>query len=320
MSHQYSRVDPESREVLEQHMRLVPGGVNAIADPVARREASDALSAAGIEAAGGPDQRVGREDLVVPGLDGDPDVPVRVYRPADAAGPLPGIFFIHGGGMMMGSVAGEDSTAAVYSLAAGAVLVSGGYRLAPEYPHPAQSRDTYAGFSWMMDNAEALGIDPSRVAIVGGSAGGNLALVTAMRARDDGRPSPQLVLAAYPMLDPTNTTASSHAVTELGMWDRGTNIEAWQWFLGGAEPDRYASPLLETDWAGFGPVFMDVGTEDAFRDEDLALVAAMVKQGVFVEFHLYPGAYHASEALAPEAELSRRITATRLSAVRRALA
>lgn len=320
MSTQHDRIDPESREALEGLMSVMPGGFNAIPEIVARRDAARTMTAAGVEAAGGPDQSVSRDDRTVPGLDGDPEVPVRVYRPLGQDGTLPGIFFIHGGGMVLGSIEGEDAMAAVYSKAAGAVVVSGGYRKAPEDPHPAQSRDTYAGFTWMMEHAEELGFDPDRVAIVGGSAGGNLALATALMARDDGRPAPRLVLAAYPMLDHTNTTASSEAVTEIGIWDRAANIEAWNWFLGGKDPDKYAAPILEADWSGFGTVFIDVGTEDMFRDEDITLVGEMVKQGVFVEFHLYPGSFHGSESLAPAAELSQRIMANRLAAVQRALA
>ncbi|MDO5676234.1 MAG: alpha/beta hydrolase [Propionibacteriaceae bacterium] len=320
MSQQHDRIDPQSREALEGLLSVLPGGFNAVEDIVERRHTAATMNAAAVEAAGGPDQSVTREDRLVPGLDGDPEVPVRVYRPVGVEGTLPGIFFIHGGGMVIGSIEGEDAMATVYSKAAGAVVVSGGYRKAPEHPHPAQSRDTYAGYSWMVDNAAELGIDPARIAIVGGSAGGNLALATALQARDGGRPNPQLVLAAYPMLDHTNTTPASHAITEVGIWDRAANIEAWNWFLGGKDPDKYASPHLETDWTGFGPVFIDVGTEDMFRDEDISLVAEMAKHGVFVEFHLYPGSFHASESIAPEAELSGRIMANRIAAVQRALA
>ena len=225
MSTQHDRLDPESRSALEVFLGALPGGFNGIPDIVARLEASAALNAAGVEAAGGPDPSVTRDDRTVPGLDGDPEVPVRVYRPVDAPADakLPGIFFIHGGGMIMGSVEGEDGMATAYA-------------------------------------------------------------------------------------------------REVGVWDRAGNIEAWEWFLGGGEPDKYASPLLETDWSGLAPIFIDVGTEDMFRDEDITLVGELVRQGNPVEFHLYPGAFHASEVLAPEASLSKRIMANRLDAVKRAVA
>ncbi|MDO5534799.1 MAG: alpha/beta hydrolase [Propionibacteriaceae bacterium] len=322
MSSQHDRLDPESRTVLEAFLDALPGGFNGIPDIVARREASAALNAAGVEAAGGPDPSVTRTDRTAPGLDGDPEVPVRVYRPADAPADatLPGIFFIHGGGMVMGSVEGEDAMATTYAREIGAVVVSTGYRKAPEDPHPAQSRDCWAGLQWMAAHADELGYDPDHLVIMGGSAGGNLALATALRARDEGGPALELILAAYPMLDPSNTTPASQSVTEIGVWDRAGNVEAWEWFLAGKEPDKYASPLLETDWSGLAPIFIDVGTEDLFRDEDITLVAELAAQGNPVEFHLYPGAFHGSEVLAPQAALSQRIMANRLDAVRRAVA
>lgn len=320
MSTQHDRIDPESRAALEAFLDVLPGGLNAIVDIGARREASARMSASRAEATGG-DPGVTIEDHLAPGLEGDPDVPVRVYRPAGAgSGRLPGIFHIHGGGMIMGSIDDSDATASRYADEVGAVVVSTSYRKAPEHPHPAQSRDCWAGLLWMAAHAEELGHDPERLVIMGASAGGNLCLATALRSRDEGGPAFRLVLAAYPMLDHTHTTPASRAITEVGVWDRAGNIEAWEWFLGGQEPDKYASPLLETDWSGMGPVFIDVGTEDLFRDEDIALVAELARQGVPVEFHLYPGAYHASEGLAPEAALSRRIMANRLDAVRRAVA
>lgn len=323
MSAQHDRIDPESRAALEVFLGVLPGGFNGIADIVARREASAQLNAAAVAAAGGPDPSVAREDRTAPGLERDPEVPVRVYRPVGAASEekLPGIFFIHGGGMIMGSIDGEDAMATSYAREVGAVVVSTGYRKAPEHPHPAQSRDCFAALQWMVEHADELGYDPDRLVIVGGSAGGNLALATMLHARDAGGPALRLVLAAYPMLDPSHTTRSAQTVTEVGVWDRDGNIQAWEWFLGGQEPDRFASPLLhETDWSNLPPVFVDVGTEDLFRDEDLNLVGTLAGSGNPVEFHLYPGAYHASEVLAPDAALSRRIMANRLDAVRRAVA
>lgn len=320
MSTQHDRLDPESLVGLQALLEVAPGGFNAEPDIEKRRALLDGLFAAQVEAAGGPDPDVTREDRTVPGLNGDPDVPVRIYRPVGVEGTLPGIFFIHGGGMIIGGIDGEDAVAALYCKTLGAVVVSSGYRKAPEDPHPAQSDDCFAALTWMGRNAQELDYDPERLAIVGASAGGNLALATALHARDDGGPAVRFVLAAYPMLDHTHTTPASQQITEVGVWDRAGNIEAWDWFLGGQEPDKYASPVLETDWSGFPPTFIDVGTEDLFRDEDVRLVADMAAQGVAVEFHLYPGAYHASEVFAAEAELSQRIINNRLGALRRALA
>jgi acetyl esterase/lipase len=121
------------------------------------------------------------------------------------------------------------------------------------------------------------------------------------------------------MVDHRNETPSSYEVLDVGVWDRGANIEAWGYFLAGREPDGYAAPLHAEDLRGLPPMYIDVGTVDLFRDEILALVTRLAQAGVEVEFHLYPGAYHASEMFAPGAELSRRIWDRRLEALRRAL-
>jgi acetyl esterase/lipase len=140
-----------------------------------------------------------------------------------------------------------------------------------------------------------------------------------MTARDRGGPAISFLMAPYPMIDDRNETASSHEVTEVGIWDRAGNIEAWSWFLGGKPADGYAAPSRAIDLEGLPPTFIDVGEMDLFRDEDIAFVARLTQAGVPTEFHLYPGAYHASEVFAPEAALSQRIWAARLSALARAL-
>lgn len=311
---QRDRIDPASREPLEQLLTMFPGGFNAIPDIVARREAVAGLLTAMV-ADLPPNTAVTTEDLTVTG---DPDVAVRVYRPVGATGQLPGIFYIHGGGMILGGIDGEDLTAAMLCEQLQAVVVSTDYRKAPEHPHPAQITDCYTAYTWMGENAAELGYNPARLAIYGGSAGGNLCLATALMARDRGGPQACFIMPAYPMLDPTNSTVSSHEVTEVGIWDRAGNIEAWQWFLGGSEPDGYASALLANDLSGLPPTYIDVGDVDLFRDEDIAFVTRLTAAGVRVEFHLYPGAYHASERFAPEAALSQRIWANRLDAFARA--
>lgn len=309
------RIDPESREPLDELLTMFPGGFNAIPDIVARREAVAGRLAA-MTADLPPNEGAVTEDRMA---SGDPDVAVRVYRPAGATGVLPGILYIHGGGMIMGTIEGDDEIASMLCEELQAVVVSTNYRKAPEHPHPAQVTDCYTALTWMAANSTDLGYDPERLVIYGGSAGGNLCIATAMMARDRGGPAICFMMPAYPMLDPSNTTASSHEVTDVGIWDRAGNIEAWEWFLGGNEPDAYASPPLAEDLSGLPPAYIDVGSVDLFRDEDIAFVARLTASGVPVEFHLYPGAYHASERFAPDAGLSQRIWANRLEALRRAL-
>jgi acetyl esterase/lipase len=310
-------IDPEARVPLDGLLEALPGGFNAIPDIVQRR-ATVAAMLSGIEVPENPN--VAKEDRTVPGPDGEPDISVRIYRPVNATGPLPGIYFIHGGGMILGTVDGEDPTATMICDEVQAVVVSVEYRLAPEHPHPAPVEDCYAGLVWMAKNAADLGVDADRLAIYGASAGGGLTIATAMLARDRGGPQVSFMMPIYPMVDDTNETPSSHAITDIGIWDRAGNIEAWNWYLGGKPADQYAAPTRAEDLSGLPPAFIDVGTVDLFLDEDIAFVQRLIQAGVPTEFHVHPGSYHASETFAADAPLSRRTWALRIDALKRALA
>jgi acetyl esterase/lipase len=309
-------IDPESRQPLDQLLEAMPGGFNAIPDIVARRDVASQMLAA-IEVP--PNENVTHEDRVVPGPAGAPDISVRIYRPVNASGSLPGVYFIHGGGMILGNVEGESPVAEQVCEQVGAIVVSVEYRLAPEHPHPAPAEDCYAGLVWMARNAAELGFDPDRLAVYGGSAGGGLTIAVVLLARDRGFPAIRFQMPIYPMIDDTNETASSHEITDVGVWDRPANIEAWQWYLGGGKADQYAAPARAEDLSGLPPAFIDVGTVDLFRDEDITFAMRLMQAGVPTELHVNPGAYHASEVLAPQAELSRRIWERRFDALRRGL-
>jgi acetyl esterase/lipase len=310
-------IDPEVREPLDQLLQAIPGGFNSIPDIVQRRAAVSALLAA-VEIP--PSPNVTSEDRTVPGPDGAPDIRVRIYRPADATGALPGIYYIHAGGMILGDIDGEDAEASSVCEHVDAVVVSVEYRLAPEHPYPAPVEDCYAGLVWMAANAAGLGFDPGRLAVYGGSAGGGLTIATSMLARDRGGPAIRFQMPIYPMIDDRNETPSSHEITDVGVWDRAGNIEAWAWYLGDGKPDRYAAPARAENLAGLPPTFIDVGTVDLFRDEDIAFAQRLMQAGVPTELHVTPGAYHGAEVFAPQSALSERIWARRYEALRRGLA
>jgi acetyl esterase/lipase len=309
-------IDPEARVPLDQLLEALPGGFNAIPDIVQRRATVEAMLA-GIEVPDNPN--VVKEDRTVPGPEGEPDISVRIYRPRDAQGTLPGIYFIHGGGMILGNVQGEDPVATLICDQVGAVVVSVEYRLSPEHPHPAPVEDCYAGLVWMAKNAAELGYDASRLGLYGASAGGGLVIATALLARDRGGPAVKFMMPIYPMIDDTNTTASSQEITDIGIWDREGNIQAWEWYLGGKPADQYAAPTRAEDLTGLPPAFIDVGTVDLFRDEDISFAQRLMQAGVPVEMHVHPGSYHASETFAADAALSKRTWALRIDALKRGL-
>jgi acetyl esterase/lipase len=307
-----SRLDPESAVPLDGLLEALPGGFNAIPDIVARRETVSAIMAS-VEVPDNP--RVDISEHRAPGPAGD--ISVRVYTPKNVPAPRPGLVYIHGGGMILGSIDGEHATAQMMCDELGMTIASVDYRKAPENPHPAATEDCFAAAQWVCDSADMLGIDPALCGIYGASAGGALALSVALKARDEGGPHFAFMVPIYPMLDPRNVSHSSHLVTDVGIWDREGSLEAWGWYLGGQEPDQHSAPGLADDLTGLPPAYIDVGEMDMFRDEDLDFVKRLAEADVRVEFHLWPGAYHASEIFAPDAPLSQAIMATRLAGIRR---
>jgi acetyl esterase/lipase len=314
----HDRIDPESHEGLKVLLDAMPGGLNGIAEIGARRQKlQDVISAmtAHIE----PNPNVATEDRTVARPEGAPDVPVRIYRNVNAEGPTPGVFYIHGGGMIMGDLSMGELSVIRMCEVTGATFVSVDYRLAPEHPYPAAVEDCFAALSWMDANRGDIGVRPGALSIVGASAGGGLTIATSLVARDRGGPEVGFQMPFYPMIDDRNETPSSHEITDIGIWDRAGNIEAWGWYLGARKADGYAAPARATDLSNLPPTYMDVGTLDLFRDENIAFSQRLVQAGVPVEFHLWPGAFHASETFAPGAALSQRIWATRLAALTKAV-
>ena len=269
-----NRIDAESSIPLEALLNTYPGGLNAIKDIEERRNVLNSLIR--IRTVGLPlIENVVIEDRTIASPDGLLEITVRIYKPTDFSESLPGIFLIHGGGMIMGSVETENIKAAMLCKTIHCVVVSVEYRLAPENPHPAPVQDCYEALVWMSKNAKEIGLDTDRLAIVGGSAGGGLAIATSLMARDQEFPKISFQMANYPMIDDRNETPSSKEIINIGIWD--------------------------------------------FRDEDIEFANRLLQAGVTTELHVYPGAYHASESFAPDAELSKQIWNKRIEALKRAL-
>lgn len=264
------------------------------------------------------------EERAVPGPAGAPDVPLMIIRPAGATGTLAAVYYIHGGGMIMGSPRGIGSDPLLdWAAELNTAVISVDYRLAPENPHPAPVEDCYAGLAWVSDHAAELGIDPARIVVAGASAGGGLAAGVALMARD--RQGPPLIgqLLSYPMLDDRNDTASTHQMVGLGIWDRTANELGWTCLLGDARggPDvsPYAAPARATDLSGLPPAFITVGSAETFRDEDVAYAMRIWAAGGHAELHVWPGGFHAFDTMLPDTALARDHANARLSWLRRRL-
>ena len=308
----WNRIDAGSKPPLEALWEAVPGGLNAIPDIVARREA---MSAARASAPKGEYPLLRVTDHTYAGPGGD--LTLRLYSPDAQDAPAPGLIYIHGGGMIMGDLDSQDENLREAATELNIPIASIDYRKAPEHPYPAAPEDCYTGVCWVFEHASELGMDTGNIGLMGASAGGGLALATALMLRDRQGPSLKYLLPIYPMIDDRHETASSYEVVDIGIWDRAGSMEAWAWYLGDSKPDAYAAPARAEDLSGLPPTYIDVGDLDLFRDEDIVIAQRLSAAGVPVEFHLWTGAYHASELFAPDAPLSRRIWATRYTAIRR---
>ncbi|WP_258043204.1 alpha/beta hydrolase, partial [Streptomyces sp. B226SN101] len=257
-------------------------------------------------------------------LPGPGAVRLRVHRPrAAAAGPLPCLVWMHGGGMVLGTPEMDDARLSAYVLEAGCAVVSVDYRLAPEHPYPAPVEDCYRALRWTAEQADALGVDPERLAVGGISAGGGLAAATALLARDRGGPRLTFQLLLCPMLDDRNTTDSSREFTDPVTWPRANNLYGWAALLGpladGDEVPPYAAPARATDLSGLPPAYVDVGELEVFRDECAQYALRLIAAGVSAEFHLWPGAFHGFDGVLPHLTLPRRAAAEQIAVLRRAL-
>jgi acetyl esterase/lipase len=254
------------------------------------------------------------EDATVKSFDGA-EISLSVLTPAQRTRNAPGFFFIHGGGMIAGNRHTGVDVAFDWINKFNAVLVSVEYRLAPEHKAPTQVEDCYAGLLWTVENADRLGIDSSRVIVVGNSAGGGLAAGVALLARDRSGPSLLGQMLMYPMLDDRLLTVSSKQIDGVGLGDRGGTVTSWDALLGesrGADDvSSYVAPSREKDLGRLPTAFIDCGSSEVFRDEDVDYASRIWAAGGQAELHVWPGGFHSFETFAPHSALAQDMTHAR---------
>jgi acetyl esterase len=261
------------------------------------------------------------EKRAVPGPPGDPDIEVCIITPRDLAASAPALYWMHGGGFVLGDVDGDMEAPTHLAAALGVVAVSVEYRLAPEHPFPAPAEDCYAGLTWLAGNASQLRIDPARIAVGGVSAGGGLAAAMALMARDRGGPALCFQVLDIPDLDDRLTTPSMNAYADTPVWSRPKAVLSWRAYLGpehagGTSP--YAAPARATDLSGLPPAYVVTCEFDPLRDEGIEYAQRLMQAGVSTELHHYPGTFHGSCAAAMGTAISRRMIDDRTSALARA--
>ena len=307
------RLDPELKVVVEQlpemDLRDIPAARAALAEMYAQMYVE------------GSNPNVAHSDHMAPGRDDNPDVMVRVFRPAEASDPLPCLYWIQGGGYCLTAPDMDDQFCEEIVDRHRCVVVSVDWRRAPEHPFPAAAEDCYAGLAWTLGSAADLGIDPARVVIGGHSSGGGSAAGLALLVRDRSEFSVAYQLLIYPMLDDTNSTPFSFLVTDPELWNRTKNQVGWRSYLGDAygtqDVSPYAAPARMKDLSGLPPASVLTGELDLFVDEDIAYAQRLMQSGVPTELHVYPAAHHGFDRMAPHAKVSQRFIADRDAALQR---
>ncbi|MGH3146835.1 MAG: alpha/beta hydrolase, partial [Rubrobacter sp.] len=282
-------LDPKIRELLEMRADAPPIGTV----PVEEMRAAAPAQMAELFRMGMISTPVAAvEDRFIPGPAAD--LPVRVFTP-EGRDPFPVVVFFHGGGWVLGDLNTHDPMCRALCAGAGCVVVSVGYRLAPEHPFPAATDDALAATRWVGEHAAEIGGDPARIAVAGDSAGGNLSAVTALRIRDEGGPKLGGQLLIYPGLGHPESPTPSYIENAEGY---GMTREAARWFYeqylpGGSQASHpHTSPLFAPDLRGLPPALVITAEYDVLRDEGKLYVERLLEAGVPARLSRYGGVNH----------------------------
>lgn len=242
------------------------------------------------------------------------DILMHWFQKNDTA-PKSSVLYIHGGGFIASDIGLYDPFLARYVSQSSVPFLSVEFRYAPEFPYPTSVQDCYSGLQYLHDHASELGIDASRIAIMGDSGGGGLAAMLAHYAKEKGGPSIAKQILIYPMLDDRNLEPDPHLLPFV-TWDYNSNRTGWGAYLGdrlGADDlPPHASPGRMTDASGLPPLYIETGELDIFRDEIVEYAMKHWKAGISTELHVHPGCVHAFEVMAPTAEVTKRSQEDRL--------
>ena len=296
-------LDPELRALLES----VPLLSDLTLDVLPQVRALSLMPAETV-LAGRP---VVRRDVTVPAADGA-HIPLTILRPGDAdqRAAAPCIYWIHGGGMVMGDRFSQLDLPLEWLDQLGATVVTVDYRLAPDVTGTTLVDDCYQGLIWVAAHAHELGIDPARIVVAGTSAGGGLAAGVTLMARDRRTPAIAAQMLIYPMLDHRNSSTSSQQYSGgPGTWTREMNQFGWRSVLGDlagtdAQVSEYISPAVAQDLSGLPTTYLDAGTAEVFRDEVTEYARRIWTAGGQAELHVWAGGFHGFDALMPQAQVS----------------
>ena len=305
-------VDPELSPILDVYQPLDPSRESL----PAAREQRVAVTHAMLASL--PPDEVEKSEHLIPGPPGAPPVRVLLYKPRTAQASLPAFLNIHGGGLVAGMPEQDEPANRRIASTLGCVVLAPAYRLAPETTFPGPLDDCRAALEWLVAQAPALGVDPTRIALGGSSAGGGLAAALALQLRDTSPIQLALLYLVFPMLDDRTIPVSPYAGEFI--WTAAQNRFGWSCYLGphAGEPPLYAVPARAESLAGLPPTWLCCGALDLFIDENLDFTQRLIRAGVPTELHVYPGAFHAFQ-WAPTAQVTQAFQHDSLNALRRAL-
>lgn len=263
----------------------------------------------------GPDVTV--EEIVISST-----VAIRLFRPAVTTGPVPAMLWMHGGGHLFGAPEQDDRTSIAFVRELGIAVAAARYRLGSDAPAPASVEDCYAALQALATRGAEWGIDPTRLAIGGASAGGGVAAGLALYALDQGGVQPSVQLLVYPMLDDRTVTRADAASKYHRGWNVKNNRHGWTTYTGG-EPGRpgvspYAAPARREDLTGLPPAWIGVGSIDLFHDEDVEYARRLNVAGVPCELDVVPGATHGFDQMFAKTDVVKGFWQQQVSALRRA--
>lgn len=316
MTYTYKNLDPGIAYFLEEGAKAGGPPLHTLSPAEVR------LAIAGVEqmlmGEGEPVAHV--EDRTIPGPAGD--IPIRIYRP-EGDGPFPVLVYYHGGGWVFDSIDTHDPVCRMWANSGACIVVSVGYRLAPEHKFPSALDDSYAALCWVAENAGQFQGDASRLAVGGDSAGGNIATIMAIMARDKNGPHLAFQLLIYPATDNSTFETESHQQFETG-YLLETPLMEWcrnHYLNDLAEAKNpLASPLLTPDLSNLPPTFLCSGEADVLRDEGKAYADRLKEAGVPVQYKCYPGLIHAFIFMVKISEAARVALDEAAAALRTALA